>query len=45
MDMELTNANEFILPPVHHELLRRIPCYSIPWEWNSTWCNKAATLL
>jgi hypothetical protein len=34
LDMDLRNANEFILPPVCRELFRKFPIYSLPWEWN-----------
>ncbi len=34
IDMELRNANDFILPFVNLESFRRCPLYSLPFEWN-----------
>ncbi len=34
MDMELRNANDFTLPIIHREILRKSPLYSLPYEWN-----------
>jgi hypothetical protein len=34
IDMELRNANDFILPFVNRESFRRCPLYSLPFEWN-----------
>jgi hypothetical protein len=34
LDMNLRNTNDFILPPIRRELLRKFPIYTLPWEWN-----------
>ena len=32
---ELRNANEFYLPPIHKEIFRKSPLYSLPHTWNT----------
>jgi hypothetical protein len=34
LEMNLRNINDFILPPIRREILRKFPIYSLPWEWN-----------